>query len=122
MNAIHLFPSPVWKFSLSNHEVYKKRLVTNLEQTFKTKPNSKAGWAKMCHTWQCHMNEVTVPLKDLYDDIMAEVMKFIIRSMTAGLMYTRTTCTKKYMGIYHLLFLVITIYNLIRRKISPLFL
>ena len=23
------------------------------------------------------MNEVTVPLKDLYDDIMAEVMKFI---------------------------------------------
>ena len=77
MNAIHLFPTPVWKFSLSKHEEYKRRLVGNLEHTFKTRPDLKARWSTLCHTWQCYINDVNVPLKDLYDDIMAEVMKFI---------------------------------------------
>ena len=77
MSIVHLFPTPVWKFSLSKHDIYKRRLVRNLEHDFKTRPNLKASWAGLCNTWQCHMDDVSVPLNDLYDEIMAEVMKFI---------------------------------------------
>tara|TARA_B000000557_G_scaffold177282_1_gene144470 strand:+ start:448 stop:1059 length:612 start_codon:yes stop_codon:yes gene_type:complete len=87
MSISNLFPTPVYKFSLAGHETYKKRLVKVLEQKFKDDPDSKAGFSKLCNTWQCHHSEVGVNLKDIYNEIIAEAMKYI-NQLTKHTYYT----------------------------------
>tara|TARA_R100000388_G_C7189578_1_gene132826 strand:+ start:103 stop:750 length:648 start_codon:yes stop_codon:yes gene_type:complete len=54
-----LFPTPVYKVGLSNHQEFKKKCVPKLTELFKQEPDKKAKWATMCHTWQAGFNDIT---------------------------------------------------------------
>ena len=77
MSIVHLFPTPVYKFSLTKHEVYKERLVNRLKQIFKDEPNRPAEWAVNCYSWQIEAHELDIDIRDLYDEIMSNLMKYV---------------------------------------------
>tara|TARA_R100000388_G_C7180116_1_gene128213 strand:+ start:91 stop:708 length:618 start_codon:yes stop_codon:yes gene_type:complete len=47
-----LFPTIIYKSSLSEHQELKKKYVPELIESFKQHPNEKAPWAQYCNTWQ----------------------------------------------------------------------
>ena len=53
-----LFPTPVYRFSVAGHRKFKQTIVPKLLDTFKKEPNRKAPWAKLCNTWQIHLEEI----------------------------------------------------------------
>ena len=52
-----LFPTPIYKVGLSQHEEFKKIYVPKLTELFKKEPDRKASWAEYCHTWQLDIND-----------------------------------------------------------------
>ena len=54
-----LFPTPVYKVGISNHQEFKEKCVPKLTELFKQEPDNKAKWASMCHTWQVGFNDIT---------------------------------------------------------------
>ena len=56
-NLFTLFPTPVYKVGLSQHEEFKKIYVPKLTELFKKEPDRKASWAEYCHTWQLDIND-----------------------------------------------------------------
>ena len=53
-----LFPTPVYRLSVAGHRKFKQTIVPKLLDTFKKEPNRKAPWAKLCNTWQIHLEEI----------------------------------------------------------------
>jgi len=53
-----LFPTPVYRLSVAGHRKFKQAIVPKLLDTFKKEPNRKAPWAKLCDTWQIHLEEI----------------------------------------------------------------
>ena len=47
-----LFPTIIYKDSLSEHEELKKKYVPELIESFKQHPDQRAPWAVYCNTWQ----------------------------------------------------------------------
>ena len=56
-NLFTLFPTPLYKVGLSQHEEFKKIYVPKLTELFKKEPDRKASWAEYCHTWQLDIND-----------------------------------------------------------------
>ena len=52
-----LFPTVIYKDSLSEHEELKKKYVPKLIESFKQHPDQKAPWAQYCHTWQDFLDD-----------------------------------------------------------------
>tara|TARA_Y100001972_G_scaffold108857_1_gene139222 strand:- start:49 stop:669 length:621 start_codon:yes stop_codon:yes gene_type:complete len=77
MNIFELFPTPVYKFSLSNHKKYKEKIMKPLLEKYNSNTPTSAFWASGCNSCQIDLRELNLDLHDVYDEIMEGFKKYL---------------------------------------------
>ena len=77
MDIIELFPTPVYKFSLSNHKKYKEKIIEPLLEKYNSNTPTSTIWTSGCNSWQLDARNLDLDLQDVYGEIMEGFKKFI---------------------------------------------
>ena len=80
----NLFPTPVYKFSLTGHKTYKEKLIKPIIKKYKDNPDSTFDWARNCNTWQIDAHAINTNLNDVYDEIMKGCTEYLEELKASG--------------------------------------
>ena len=77
MNIFELFPTPVYKFSLSNHKEYKEKITKTLLEKYEDNAQTSIPWTGNCNSWQIDLGELNLNMQDVYGEIMEGFKKYL---------------------------------------------
>tara|TARA_R100000231_G_scaffold10198_1_gene12492 strand:+ start:184 stop:795 length:612 start_codon:yes stop_codon:yes gene_type:complete len=77
LSIVELFPTPVYKFSLSNHKEYKEKIMKPLLEKYNSNITTSTIWTSGCNSWQINLRELNLDMQDVYGEIMEGFKKYI---------------------------------------------
>ena len=81
---INLFPTPVYKFSLTGHETYKNKFIKPILKKYRENPASTFDWAANCNSWQVKADDINIDLTDICKEIMQGCKQYLIELEAVG--------------------------------------
>tara|TARA_Y100001937_G_scaffold10114_1_gene12405 strand:+ start:455 stop:1066 length:612 start_codon:yes stop_codon:yes gene_type:complete len=77
LSIVELFPTPVYKFSLSNHKKYKEKIIKPLLEKYNNNVSTSTAWTSGCNSWQLDAINLNLDFSDVYSEIMEGFKEYL---------------------------------------------